>query len=319
VRRWRFPLVAFPLVAIALGSGAKADAIQYEVTEPEDFYFSFSEPTVFTVRTFAWQYGVDSMLWLYNDANELVASNDDFYGLDSWLEVPLSEGSYRLRAGICCGNPDAWRGSHYVLETNSFALPEGTDAIPPTTTTSTTVVETTTTTSEVSTTIPEPTTTTVEEPTTTTEPEPTTTVPESTVPQTTTSGVPPTTVVEPPTTDATVPSVTTVPLTTVATTFVPVVVPEVIIPEVVVPEVVPDSVVVPVSSDPPPTDGTEPPFTIGLGDDQEDPTPLVSNGLRDGVTPEQQRVVVATSILTVMPVFRPTNATGRRSNRSQKE
>jgi hypothetical protein len=126
-----------------------------------------------------------------------------------------------------------------------------------------------------------------------------------------------TTVVEPPTTDATVPAVTEVPLTTVVVPVSPTVVP-VVVPETLAPEVIPDTTFVPVSSDPPTPNGTEPPVTIGLGDDEEDATPVVSNGLRDGVTPEQQRIVVATSILTVMPVFRPTNATGSGSQGSPK-
>lgn len=328
MKRLRFPLVVFPLVAIALGSGAKADAIRHEVTQAEDLWFSVSEPMVFTVRAYAWDSSrIDSMLWLYDADGQLVVQNDDsMYGLDSWIEVPLSAGSYRLRAGVCCFDPDRWYGSSYIVETNVQPLPEEPNAIPSSTTTSTTVVESTTTT-EVP--VVSTTTTTSEAPTTTTEPVATTvpevevpdsTAPLTTVPETSTSVVVPTTFVEPPVTDAIVPAVTEVPTSTSTVAVSPTVVPEVVpvVPETV-PEVLPEvTVVVPVT-DPAPSDGTEPPFIVGLGDDQEDTPSPVSNGLRDGVTPEQQRIVVATSILSVMPVFRPTNATGSRSQGSPKK
>lgn len=332
MKRLRFPLVVFPLVAIALGSGAKADAIQYQVTNAQDFWFSFPEPAIFKVRAYAWESSrIDSMLWLYDANGNLVTQNDDsVYGLDSWIEVPVGAGSYRLRAGVCCHDPNRWYGASYTIETNTESLPE--EPIPTTTssTTSTTVMETTTT-SEVP--VETTTTSTTVAPTTTTEPVPPSTVPEvevpdataplTTVPETSTSVVVPTTFVEPPVTDAIVPAVTEVPTSTstvpVSPTFVPEVVP--VVPETV-PEIVPEVTVVPEVvpvSDPPPSNGTEPPFIVGLGDDQEDTPSPVSNGLRDGVTPEQQRIVVATSILTVMPVFRPTNATGSRSQGSPKK
>ena len=179
---------------------ARAETIT--VTGPTDIYFSFDEPSVFTIRTYAIQNGIDSMLWLYDSDGVLVAQNDDYYGLDSYLNVPVQPGQYRLRTGVCCGNPDAWYGSSYTLDTATAPV------APSTTTTSTTstVPETTTTLpEETTTTWPETTTSTTSTTTTTT------TVPETTVPATTPPTEPSTSTSSPtiPTTSTVAPSTTT--------------------------------------------------------------------------------------------------------------
>ena len=113
--------------------------------------------------------GSDPMLWLYTQAGELVAQNDDWYGLQSNLDLLLAPGTYRLRAGFCCGDPDATRpGQVYDLSTSAAPVTPNAD---PTTT------------------YPQSTTTSVEPSTTTQPPETTSTTdaPTTTLPETTTS------------------------------------------------------------------------------------------------------------------------------------
>ena len=122
-------------------SPVKADSFRTEGAN--DFYFQLEADTTFTLRTYAQQYGIDSQLWLYNSNNQVVAVNDDYYGLDSRIVYNVQEsGTYRLRTSICCGNPGAWRGSFYTIET-SFTP---TEMPPQPTTTTTTTTSTTTTT-----------------------------------------------------------------------------------------------------------------------------------------------------------------------------
>ena len=107
-----------------------------------DFYFELEAGTAFTVRATAQRYGIDSMLWLYDSNNTILTANDDYYGLDSFISYDVQQnGTYRLRTGVCCGNPDAWHGTSYTIETN--AVPS---LMPPQPTTTTTTTSTTTTT-----------------------------------------------------------------------------------------------------------------------------------------------------------------------------
>ena len=136
-------------------------------------------------------YGSDPMLWLYTQAGELVAQNDDWYGLQSNLDLIVGPGTYRLRAGFCCGDPDATRpGQVYDLQTSVAPITPNAD---PTTT------------------VPESTTTSVESSTTTQPPETTSTTdaPTTTLPETTSSVTIPTT---------TQPEVTVAPTTSEQTT-----------------------------------------------------------------------------------------------------
>lgn len=188
------------------------------VTGPNDLWFTFSEPTVFTVRTYAWEHGIDSMLWLYDSSGNLIAQNDDWFGLDSWIEHPLPAGTYRLRTGVCCWNPDAWYGTSYTLDIN--ATPDQTST---TSTTTTTIVVTTTTLPEATTTTWVPTTTSTVPTTTSTTIAPSTTVPATEPPpessSSTTSAPTTTTSTVGPSTSTTVFSVpTTTPPTTSTTT-----------------------------------------------------------------------------------------------------
>ena len=70
---------------------------------------------------------VDSMLWLYDSSGTLIAANDDSftehtggYSLASTIRVSVPAGEYRVRAGVCCGDPTADRfgGNHYYMISN---------------------------------------------------------------------------------------------------------------------------------------------------------------------------------------------------------
>ena len=119
-----------------------------------DFYFQVSSAQTFTVRTYAWQFGIDSMLWLYNASDAVITANDDHFGLDSFISVNLEPGAYRLRAGVCCGNPAAWYGTSYTIQAN--LTPTNPPPTTTTTTTTSTVPQTTTTTTTTTTTVPPP-------------------------------------------------------------------------------------------------------------------------------------------------------------------
>ncbi len=73
---------------------------------------------------------VDSMLWLYDGQGTLLAANDDSwtehtggYSLASTIRISLPAGDYRVRAGVCCGDPaaDRFYGNHYYLISNFAA------------------------------------------------------------------------------------------------------------------------------------------------------------------------------------------------------
>ena len=73
---------------------------------------------------------VDSMLWLYDSSGTLIAANDDSftehtggYSLASTIRVSVPAGEYRVRAGVCCGDPaaDRFYGNHYYMISNFAA------------------------------------------------------------------------------------------------------------------------------------------------------------------------------------------------------
>jgi len=110
------PLVAAFLLTSVLPTRA---AQTTRVDRTMDFFVSISEPTLFAVTTdlcpdsdavWCWETGtfVDSMLWLYDQYGNLVSLNDDDgVSYASNMRVLLQPGMYRLRAGRCCGNPEA--------------------------------------------------------------------------------------------------------------------------------------------------------------------------------------------------------------------
>ena len=151
------------------------------VTEPTDFWFSFNEPTQFLAQTYqSADNPSDPQIWLYNaDTGELVASNDDYVGLQSKIDLEIPAGSYRLRAATCCGNPNGWSRWDTTWNIEYELSYNGLQVDPPTTT----IPETTTTVPETTTTWPETTTSTTSTTTSTTT-APTTTVPVTEVPTT---------------------------------------------------------------------------------------------------------------------------------------
>ncbi len=212
------------------------------ITRPTDIWFEYTEPTQFVAQTYQSEgYLSDPQLWLYTDTGELIVSNDDYNGLQSYLSVELQPGRYRLRAGTCCWQPDVWRdgttwnvqyelgyGQGAVATTlvslPTTTLPQATTTDPPRTTTTSTVpptttTEQTTTTTEVSTTtttttlVPvvsstsvAPSTTELQTTTSTSAPSTTTTSSSTSMPPTTTLPIPePTLPVPIPTSTSTIP------------------------------------------------------------------------------------------------------------------
>jgi hypothetical protein len=200
------------------------------ITQPTDIWFEYTEPTLFITQTYQSEgYPSDPQLWIYNEAGDLLATNDDYNGLQSYISIQLEPGKYRLRAGTCCHQPNVWRDgttwnvqyelgygqgavSTTLAELPTTTLPPTTTTAPPQTTIQTTTTSSTTTTTEATTTTTTPPTTT----TTSTVPP----VPETTQPPLT---LPPTTTVMPTTTTTTT-STSTIPPTTTTTTTLPAVV-----------------------------------------------------------------------------------------------
>jgi len=208
------------LTFLGLYPSSPAKAENLIITEPTDVWFDYSETTQFIAQTYMITgYNSDPMLWLYNEAGTLLYSIDDSIGLQSYISMEVPAGRYRLRAGICCGNPDAWHTNggwnlQYELGFNGVGSTQTTS----TTSTTTTTVEPTTTTST--------TTTTTSTTSTTTSTTSTTTTTTTTVAPTTTTTVVDIPIYVPPNTSTSSSTTTTVaPTTTVASTTVPPVVP----------------------------------------------------------------------------------------------
>ncbi len=208
------------LTFLGLYPSSPAKAENLIITEPTDVWFDYAETTQFIAQTYMITgYNSDPMLWLYNEAGTLLYSIDDSIGLQSYISMEVPAGRYRLRAGICCGNPDAWHTNggwnlQYELGFNGVGSTQTTSTtsttVEPTTTTSTTSTTTSTTSTTTSTT--STTTSTTSTTTTTLAPTTTTSSTTTTVLTTTTTAEPPTTTVLPTSTTST--TSTTVPETT---------------------------------------------------------------------------------------------------------
>jgi hypothetical protein len=105
------------------------------VDRTQDFWITVPEQSLLHIWTdlcdntnSGWCGGiVDSMLWLYDSNGTLIAANDDSYtdhtgghSLASTIRVSVPAGNYRVRAGVCCGDPTADRfyGNHYYMISN---------------------------------------------------------------------------------------------------------------------------------------------------------------------------------------------------------
>lgn len=197
-------------------------------------------------------YPSDPQLWLYDEQGQLLVSNDDHAGLQSFISIEVQAGRYRLRAGTCCWQPDEWRVSAGWNEQYELAFngdPATTTTEVPTTTTEVPTTTTSTTTTTTTTTLPQTTTTTLPQTTTTEAPTTTTSTTTTTELATTTTSSSTTTSTTVPTPETTVsqtlvPTTTTVPIppsttttstststTTSTTTTLPAIVPPVVSPE----------------------------------------------------------------------------------------
>lgn len=202
----RVTLVFVSALAFVTPASAEATVV---IDHPTDIWFDYSEPTLFVARTYQSDtFPSDPQLWLYTETGELLFTNDDFYGLQSQIEIEVPAGRYRLRASTCCYEPDVWRGGgewniqyelyYNGLQTDPTTTTEVTTSLPPEASTTTTQAELPTTTQSPG------------------EPPSTTSSTTSTIPETTTTWELPTTSTILPTT-----STTTVPTTTVPVTEVP--------------------------------------------------------------------------------------------------
>ena len=308
----RITLVFVSALAFVTPASAEATIL---VTQPTDFWFDYSEPTLFVARTYQSDiFPSDPQLWLYTEDGVLIVTNDDFNGLQSLIEIEVPAGRYRLRASTCCYEPDVWRGGgewniqyelyYNGLQTDPTTTTEVTTSLPPEVSSTTTLAELPTTTllpgeppsTTSSTTSILETTTTWEMPTTSTEPTTTTTitVPPTTVPVTeapptvTTTGVPPLTTTSPPTTTAT----TTIPPTSqpTETTSEP-------------PQTAPDSPETTTTTLPPIVEGeaVEPEIAVAYATDPQvlatvtadEATEIFDAIIVDELTPEQAAEIVA--------------------------
>ena len=212
------------LTFLGLYPSSPAKAENPIITEPTDIWFDYAEPTQFVAQTYMITgYNSDPMLWLYDEQGNQLAANDDSFGLQSYISIEVPAGRYRLRAGICCGDPNAWRTNggwnlQYELGFNGVGSMQTTTTIEQTTTTtsSTTIPSTTTSTS---------TTTTTTTTTSTTVLPTTTSTTSTTLAPTTTTSVAPTTTSVVSTTTSTVPAVVVATTTTTSTSTTSTIVP----------------------------------------------------------------------------------------------
>ena len=211
------------LTFLGLYPSSPAKAENPIITEPTDIWFDYAEPTQFVAQTYMITgYNSDPMLWLYDEQGNQLAANDDSIGLQSYISMEVPAGRYRLRAGICCGDPNAWRTNggwnlQYELGFNGVGSMQTTTTVEQTTTTtsSTTIPSTTTSTSTTTTTT---TTSTTVLPTTTS-------TTSTTLAPTTTTSVAPTTTSVVSTTTSTVPAVVVATTTTTSTSTTSTIVP----------------------------------------------------------------------------------------------
>ena len=211
------------LTFLGLYPSSPAKAENPIITEPTDIWFDYAEPTQFVAQTYMITgYNSDPMLWLYDEQGNQLAANDDSFGLQSYISIEVPAGRYRLRAGICCNDPNAWRTNggwnlQYELGFNGVGSMQTTTTVEQTTTTTSSTTTTSTTTSTSTTTTTTTTSTTVLPTTTSTT--------STTLAPTTTTSVAPTTTSVVSTTTRTVPAVVVATTTTTSTSTTSTIVP----------------------------------------------------------------------------------------------
>ena len=130
-------IVLLALVASTIFAPRVFAGLWNYVESPTDFTIEIQETSIFDVETVlcypesvGWCDGiVDSQLWIYDVDENLLASNDDSFGVYGWtlashISIELTPGVYRVRAGRCCGDPEAmWEIGHgYYLSTSVDAI-----------------------------------------------------------------------------------------------------------------------------------------------------------------------------------------------------
>ena len=128
----------FATLAYGIVAGPASGSQNNYVDRTQDFWITLPEQGELHLwtdlcddTTAPWCPGtVDSMLWLYDGTGTLLTANDDSftehtggYSLASTIRISLPAGDYRVRAGVCCGDPTADRfgGNHYYLISNFAA------------------------------------------------------------------------------------------------------------------------------------------------------------------------------------------------------
>jgi hypothetical protein len=272
-----------PLVAMFLLSPVRAEG-RIVVDHPTDFWFEFEDATQFLAQTFqSGDLPSDPQLWLYDQNDVLIVTNDDYVGLQSKIDLAIPAGSYRLRASTCCHEPDVWRDGvvwniRYELSFNGSQSDPVTTTEPDATTTTEVTNETTTTVEETTTTTDSPTTSSSTSTTSTSLPSDSTS---SSVAVPTTVEVTTSTTTEPDATTTTEPETTTssvlvtippVDTTTSSTSVAP-------IPETTTTDVLSDSVTTTVEPDATVVDN---PVDSSLPDEVTEPdSPLITDDFTD--------------------------------------
>lgn len=89
------------------------------ITPSDDDYFVFSlgETRTVTADVDASEIGstLDPMLGLFDASGNTIEINDDYHGLDSWIERTLDAGTYYLAVTGCCGFGSHGQNGFYVL------------------------------------------------------------------------------------------------------------------------------------------------------------------------------------------------------------
>jgi len=214
-------------------------------------------------------------------------SISDEVWFDSGVSQPFTLWFYENGGG-------AWVELWWLVDGQWEIIPASAFTTAAVSTTTTTVEPTTTTTVEPTTTTVEPTTTTVE-PTTTTV-EPTTTTVDLTSTATTVETATTTTTVEPATATTEISTTTTIEPTTTTTTTTTTVEPATTTTEISTTTTIEPTTTTEA------TTTTLPPTTTTASSGFK-PDSLISRGVRKGVTPQQQRLVITGSVLLVLPSF----------------
>jgi len=133
----RRSIVLIALVASTILAPRVFAGLWNYVESPTDFTIEIQAESIFDAETVlcypepvGWCDGlIDSQLWIYDSEGVLLASSDDSigpYGITyaSHIWITLNPGTYRLRAGRCCNDPDAtWEiGRGYHLSTSVDAI-----------------------------------------------------------------------------------------------------------------------------------------------------------------------------------------------------